>query len=227
MGKSLTVVKYHFLRTLKMAYIVILIILIVAIVVNIIVETTIGSRNNNSSELYGSYLAVMIILAPVLIAGKHYSKLLNIGARKIDFFKGSLVTYAMLSIGVALLSTLFHYFILPMLPDQKISISIIGAFGWADSTFFVCFIRQVGFYMLVSMILHSLVMFHQTRIGIIVDVLIVAILAVFIPITPLRESLVRFLNTVLLNENVLYMFISNLFLGGILYTSTLYVMARK
>lgn len=226
MSKALSVVKYNFQISLKSVYIITGIVMLIAILTDVIVSAATGSQGSNDYSLYGNYFVLIVLLAPILIVAKHYKRLINIGAKKLDFFKGCLINYAIIAVVVSLLTTLYHFVILPLLPAQELQISFISAFGWGHS-FLACLANQIGIFMLVSLFLHTLVLFHQTWIGIALDILIVSVIATFIPIAPLRSSLVWFFGTFLLNPNTVLMLINNLILGGVIYTTTLYVMAKK
>lgn len=226
-SKSLKVAKYNFRYGSKAAYIITGI-CILAWIINVIVQFMVDGYDPDGIST-GNYFALIIILAPIFIVGKHYRKLINIGAKKMDFFKGCLINYVVFAVVVALIITAFEYVIDPSLFGSRITdiLSFVRAFGWANSGALVCFVYQVGFYLFVSLFIHTLVLYQNMWIGWVADALIVVIISVFIPIAPLRAVLGDFFRATTFNPNFIMQFIYDVVIGVVLYISTLYNLAKK
>lgn len=226
-SKTLKVAKYNFGFGAKETYIITGLLLL-GWIINVIVQFMVPGYDAQGIST-GNYFALIILLAPIFFAGKHYRKLINIGAKKMDFFKGCLVNYVVYAIVVALIITVFEYVIDPFLfgTDQKEILSFVSAFGWMNAGPFSCFLYQVGFYLFVSLFIHTLVLYQNMWIGWVADALIVAIISVFIPIAPLREILAAFFRATTLNPSYIVQFIIDVLLGIMLYISTLYNLAKK
>lgn len=226
-SKSLKVAEYNFGYGAKMAYIITGLFTL-GWIINVIVQFMVPGYDAQGIST-GNYFALIIILAPIFIVGKHYRKLINIGAKKMDFFKGCLINYVVFSVVVALIITVFEYVIDPFLFGSRINdiLSFIRAFGWVNSGALVCFVYQVGFYLFVSLTIHTLVLYQNMWIGWVADVLIVAVISVFIPIAPLRALLGDFFRATTLNPNFIMQFIYDVVIGAVLYISTLYNLAKK
>lgn len=226
-SKSLKVAKYNFGYGAKMAYIITGLFLL-RWIINVIVQFMVP-RYDAQGISTGNYFALIIILAPIFIAGKHYRKLINIGAKKMDFFKGCLINYVVFSVAVALIITMFEYVIDPTFFGTGVEniLSFVRSFGWMNSGVFACIVYQIGFYLFASLFIHTLVLYQNMWIGWVADVLIVAILSVFIPIAPLRALLGDFFRATTLNPSFVVQFIYDIAIGGVLYVSTLYNLAKK
>ncbi|GMQ60603.1 hypothetical protein AN1V17_50030 [Vallitalea sediminicola] len=224
MTKATKVAKFNFKYACKQTYIITIIVVLTTII-DLIIENLIGSQSDNLSM--GNLFALINILAPVFIILKYYKKLINIGAKKLDFFKGCIINYVVLAVFVAIINILFYYILEPVIWGKSLEISYLPAFGWTNSGVFACFIYQTGFYILLSIFIHTLVLYQNMWIGWVADVVLVAIISVFTPIAPLRQTLIVFFRATTLNPSFILQFICDILLAGLLYTSTLYHMSKK
>jgi hypothetical protein len=226
-SKSLKVAKYNFGFGAKVTYIITGIIVIVWII-NIIIQISVPGYDVDGIST-GNFFVLIILLAPIFFAGKHYKMLINIGVKKMDFFKGCLINYAVFAVVVALIITAFEYVIDPLIFGEgaKGLLSFVYAFGWMESGVFACFVYQVGFYLFVSLVIHTLVLYQNMWIGWVADALIIVIITVFIPIAPLREVLGDFFRATMFNPSFMMQFIIDVAIGIVLYISTLYNLAKK
>ncbi|GMQ61626.1 hypothetical protein [Vallitalea maricola] len=225
MNKAIKVAKFNFRYGCKQTFIITLIIVLLTII-NLIIEFLIGSQVQGSLSI-GNLFTLINILAPIFIVLKYYKKLINIGAKKLDFIKGCIINYVVLAVIVAIINILFYYAIEPIIWGNSLEISYIPAFGWTNSGVFACFIYQTGFYILLSTFIHTLVLYQNMWIGWVADVILIAIISVFTPIAPLRQALIVFFRATTLNPSFILQFICDILLAGLLYASTLYHMSKK
>lgn len=226
-NKTLMVAKYNFGYGSKETYIITGIVLAMWVISTIVEFIVPGYTSDGVSA--GNYFCLIIIFAPIFIVGKHYKKLINIGAKKMDFFRGCVINYIVFAVVVAIINMLFHYLVNPMLYGDRAYelLSYSTAFGWADNGIVAFFFYQLGSYILLSLIIHTFVLYQNMWIGWVADVVLAAVLSTFIPIACLRVVLISFFNTFVFNPSAFLQLIYSLILGTVIYISTLYNLARK
>ena len=225
MNKARKIARINFRYGYRETYIITLIIVLES-AINFLIQMLIPSSNTESLSI-GNVFLLINILAPIFIILKYYRKLINIGAKKLDFFKGCIINYVVFAIIVAIINILFYYIIEPSLLGRTSSISYLPAFGWTSSGIFACFIYQLGFYILLSVFIHTLVLYQNMWIGWVADILIIVIISVFTPISSLRQVLIMFFRATTLNPNYIMQFIWDILIAILLYTSTLYNFSKK
>ncbi|MDR0396913.1 MAG: hypothetical protein LBH66_06390 [Oscillospiraceae bacterium] len=160
--------------------------------------------------------ALTLIVAAIVIPSKCLRRLINLGGKREDFWRGSALVYAVISVCVALLSVLFYYTVDDwMLANGKVveRLSIIEAFGFTRNGAAAAFLRQVAVWFFFAMFVHTLTLLQDCWIGWAIDVLIVAIISVFTPIAPLRAFEAWFWRMVIFQPNAFAHILTCLALG--------------
>ncbi|GKX27564.1 hypothetical protein SH1V18_00440 [Vallitalea longa] len=225
MNKAKKVAQFNFKYGCKETYII-TISIVTFTIISMIINFFLGQSNTENQSI-GNLFALINILAPIFIILKYYRKLINIGAKKLDFFKGCILNYIVFAVIVSIINILFYYVIEPLIWGSSFNISFLPAFDWTSSGVFACFIYQTGFYILISVFIHTLVLYQNMWIGWVADVLIITIISVFTPIAPLRQVLITFFRATTLNPSFIMQFIWDILLAGLLYVSTLYNLSKK
>lgn len=214
MNSAIAVAKTNIATNKLSAYITIGII-VAQLISNGIVSLAVPESASSQISL-GNYFYLYICLIPFFIVISSYKKFINLNASKHDYYIGSLLTYGVAAISVSFINALFCTFVDPNLPIYMEMTNLMRLTGWMENGVLIGFIQQTVFLFLTAVFLHVLISLQRYWIGWVVDVVIVLILAVFIPITPLRHLLVSFFSLVMFNSNFLLHIVVCLVLAGML-----------
>jgi hypothetical protein len=149
----------------------------------------------NVSISCGWVVWLLIPLAAVLISAKNFKRIINLGGKRADFFRGSLMTYAALALTAAAAATVLNYALdRPVVAALGLGgkLSAADVFGWSAHNPVIAFFQQSAFLFLFAAFTHTLTALQDRWYGLAVDVLIIAVIAVFTPIAPLRRVLAGF-----------------------------------
>lgn len=190
---------------------------------------------SNSNPSVGGYTWLILLIAAIIIPLKNFRRMVNLGGRRGNFILGSLITYAIMAIVISWLNTMVFYtfdrFIQQSgLFDQGLLngvMNLVEIFGWLKNGPLVVFAQQCAFLFMVAAVVHTLVSMQDKWYGWVTDVVIAAIIAVFVPIAPLRAVLVWFFNMIIFQPNALGQIAACLVIGGAVYALNLVVYARK
>jgi hypothetical protein len=176
----------------------------------------------------GNYLYLLLILAPLFIPLQNFHKMVNLGAKRRDFFAGCAVNYVIISAIVSFIAVMFYYTLdryFAGLHNDGV-LSLLTAFGWVANGPVVAFFQQFAFLLLLASFIHTLAAAQDKWYGWVADAVIVVILSVFIPIEPLRMSLVWFFNMIIFQSAPLQI-LSCLVLAAAIYALNKPILARK
>jgi hypothetical protein len=192
------------MRNIKPAYIITPVVLggmILNYIIGIIIFASGGgwdmSENSNISSAWMLWL--LPILAAILIPTRNFRRTMNLGGKRDTFFWGSLTIYALfagiVSVAVIVLDSIESFVVAEM--NFGILWTSANVFGWSDYGVISAFFQQFAFLFLVAAFVHTLAAMQDKWHGWVADVLIIAIIAVFTPIAPLRAALAWFFNLIL------------------------------
>ncbi|XMB66774.1 hypothetical protein RI065_10840 [Mycoplasmatota bacterium zrk1] len=99
------------------------------------------------------------------------------------------------------LNILFHYFINPVVMTDFRLIAFDIAFVWNNTGIISSFAYQLGFYLIISLFIHTLVLYQNMWIGWVANVVLITIISVFTPIASLMAVLVAFFNITVINSS--------------------------
>lgn len=233
MNKSALEVNRLNLRNMKVPYVIITVVffaMLVQDIIKVIIAYTGGTMMEQFLISIGNYLWLLIPISAIHITTKNFRKLINLGCKRNIFFMGSLATYLILAGVISLVNTLIFYTYDRILSGSGYFYGIFNCveiFGWSANGPLLAFIQQFAFLFLVAAFIHTLVLMQDNWVGWVVDLLIVAILSIFIPIVSLRMVLVSFFNLIIFNSNALLQIISCLALAVLVYFLSLPVLSRK
>lgn len=205
MNKTFAISKLN-LRQIRAAYIItgIVFILLLASYVLIILipgsgggSSGGGSSNDNSTVSAGNALVLLPIFAAIFIPAKNLRKTINLGVRRIDFFKGCIPIYVILSAAVSFVVILFHYAVDPFMSNHFGVLDMSAAFGFLSRGFGVAFVQMFAFLLLASAFAHTLSLAQGAWYGWLADAVLIAIICVFTPIPFLRAAEVWFFNLII------------------------------
>ena len=194
-----------------------------------IVNLTLWDEAGNSVFAVGNYLFILPLLMPILIPAKHFTRLMNLGAKRIDFFKACGCTYLTIALSLSLICITLRYtldtFILTFLdgtlPRVLATLNLFDAFGFIAHGPLVAFFQMSAFLLLLCCFLHTLTLAQNYWYGWVADVLSVVIISVFTPIAPLRAALVWFFRMIIFHDYAIAQILSCVVLGAAVYCVSL------
>ena len=180
-------------------------------------------------------LWLLPVMVGIAIPAYNFRRIINLGGKREAFFWGSLLTYMIIAAGVSLLVTLSNFTIEPLLERHSYYdpaflggiANLTEVFGWAERGPVVTFFQQFAFLLLFSAFVHTLTSIQGKWYGWVTNVALVAIIAVFIPIAPLRAVLVWFFTMILFHHNALVQILACLVLAAGIYATSKPVLARR
>lgn len=231
-SKSLVVAKMNF-RNIKLAYIITAIVMgcILAqdIVYIILSYFDINPGAESSTIGIGNYLYLIILLGAVFIPSLNFRKMMNLGAKRNDFFKGCIINYVVMTAAISLAGIILYYtyeaFILTFYAGW--TLNPIYWFGWIDNGAVIAFFQQFSFLLLVAVFVHTLTAMQDKWYGWVTDIVIIAIIAVFTPIASLRSALVWFFKLIIFHPNAYVQIAACLILSIMIYSLNKLIFSRK
>ena len=193
--------------------------------------TAIAVHNSQNTILsLCNVAALILVLASILTPARCLRKLINLGGKRIDFWRGSALAYATLSVCMSLVCILFYYTADDwMVHSIGISgvLSLIDVFGFMRHGALAAFFQYTVLWFFFAMFLHTLTLLQDNWIGWVADVLLVAIISVFTPIAPLRALEAGFFRMIIFQPNALLQILSCVVLSSALYALNLPILGRK
>jgi len=237
------------LKNIKTPYFVtglIFAIIFVQSIIYVIIATAGGSVGDQLQISSGNYLWLLVIMAAIFIPTKNFRRIANLGGKREHFFWGSLACYAVLAGAVSIINTVFfhtyerflintgHYIGFEtfmqntaLMEDYYVTVSVTEVFGWIGNGVVIGLLQQLAFLFLVAVVVHTLTAMQDKWYGWAVDVVIAAILAVFIPIAPLRAWLLKFFDLIIFNTNPFMQITVCMILAVAVYMLNKPILARK
>ena len=233
-SKTLTVAKTN-LRNIKLAYIITAIvigcILLQDIVMLILDKAGVFSNpEGNMTVSIGNYFFLLIILGAAHIPALNFRKMMNLGAKRADFFNGCFVTHAIMAAVISLLCIVLYYTYDSYMTSvfyRGGTMDVLYWFGWISNGAAIAFFQMLAFLFLFASFVHTLVAAQDKWYGWVADILIIAIISVFTPIAPLRASLVWFFNLIIFNSNAFVQIAACLILAIMIYSLNKLILTRK
>ena len=180
-------------------------------------------------------LWLLMVMVPLALPTYSFKRIMNLGGKRNSFFWGALLTYVILAAVSALIMTVSSFAIEPLFEQHyHFNHSFFGGianlvevFGWAQRGPAVAFIQQLAFFILLAAFVHTLAAAQGRWYGWAANLAIVAIIAVFTPIAPLRAVLGRFFNLILLHPSAVVQVAACLALAAGFFGLSKIVLDRK
>jgi hypothetical protein len=215
------------LKQSKLAYLIVGIVFF-ATAVSVIITRVI--LRHGSGLALGNYLLILPLLMALFIAAINFSKLLNLGCRRWDFFRGCLPVYVIAAFCTALVCLALWLALDPFLlsfSSELPQYNLFDVFGFVKNGAVVAFIQMFALLLLTSCVAHTLTLVQGHWYGWLADALIVAVIAVFTPIAPLRAALGWFLDMIVFNDLAIVQILSCVVLGAAVYAAGLVPIREK
>ena len=195
---------------------------------NTITDYFIPGSMNNSIVAIGNFLFLLPIFMGILIPAKNFTKLMNLGGKRMDFWKSCLPVYVLAALAVSLVSLVLCKFLNPVILHRIGGVmDLFDVFGFMGHGIVAAFFQMSAFLFLAACVAHTLTLIQGRWYGWIVDVLIVAIISVFTPITVLRSALVWFFHMIIFHNSAIVQIVSCVVLGAVVYALSLIPIKSK
>lgn len=215
MKSTIAVAKCNF-ATNKLSAFVTIGVIVIQIISNSIVNMIVSGGNSSQISL-GNYFYLYLLMLPFFVVLSNYKKFIHLNASKRAYYTGSMLTYGVAAVLVSLGNTLFYTFVDKNFTTYLEYTNLMELTGWMQNGVLIAFLQQAVFLFLTAVFLHVLISLQTYWVGWVVDLAIVIILAVFLPIAPLRHLVASFFALVMFNSNFLLHIVVCLALAGILY----------
>lgn len=215
------------LRQSKIAYSIIGLLILLVIASDITTMMIFGLEDSHTIAI-GNYLYLLPLLMAIFIPAMNFSKLINLGGDRKDFFYSSILTYVTAITFVTLINLVLHFTVDRILLNKVAGlIDLLNVFSFMAQGPIVAFFQMGAFLFLFCCVLHTLTLIQGRWYGWVVDILIIAIISVFTPIAPLRATLVWFFNMIIFHEIAIVQILSCLVLGAVVYCASLIPIKSK
>lgn len=174
----------------------------------------------------GNYTWLLAVLTPFFFVFYDFTKLMHLGASKKDYYFGCLISYGFLAFCISFVNTVIHLWIDPAYSAQTV-LNMMEVCKWTENGIIIAGLQQIFFLLLVMVFLHVLLSMQAHWYGWLTDVILVAIVSVFTPITLLRAILVSFFQVIMLNGNAVLHICICLLVSAALSLGGLVVLKRK
>jgi hypothetical protein len=216
------------LKQAKTEYLIVGILFFVVVAQDIILNVILHLESNGMA--FGDYLALLPLLMGIFIPAKNFSKLLNLGCKRFDFFSACLPTYAITAFCTTLVCLVLWLAVDPVVlahTSEPSLYNLFDVFGFARNGVTVAFIQMFVFLLLTACAAHTLTLMQGRWYGWLADALIVAVISVFTPIAPLRAALVWFFNMIIFHDYAIVQILSCVVLGAAVYCAGLIPIKTK
>lgn len=224
MGTTLGVMKIN-LRLTRTAYLIFGIVFIVGLS-DPILSLAMPDPDDYSLAV-GTYIYLLPLLLAVFIPAQNFSKLMNLGGKRMDFFYGSLLTYLLITAVVTLLSVILFFILDPIMRANTGLMNLLDIFSFMSNGAVVAFLQMFAFLSLCCCVFHTLTLIQGHWYGFVVDVIIIAVISVFTPIATLRAALVWFFNMIIFHDIAIVQIVFCLVLSVGIYCASLIPIRTK
>ncbi len=183
----------------------------------------------NTQAAFGNYLYLLILLSAVLFPLLNFRKMMNLGAKRRDFFTGCAVNYIILAGAVSFMCIVFYYTYERLMQNYYSggTLNVLYWFGWIENGPVVAFFQQFAFLLLLASAVHTLSAAQDRWFGWLTDAVIVGIISTFTPIASLRPVLVWFFNMIIFHDYAWVQIAFCLLLAAAIYALNKPMLARK
>ena len=169
-NKQLVVAKINF-RNIKLAYIITAItvgcIIIQDIVFMVLAALDVYQNSpDNMTVSLGNYLFLVMILGAVFIPSRNFRKMMNLGSKRADFFKGCALNYAIMALVISLLSMVLYFTYdkyVTSLFYRGGTLDILYWFGWIENGPVIAFFQQYAWLQIAACLLLAAAIYALNR----------------------------------------------------------------
>ena len=176
----------------------------------------------------GDSLLLLPLCMAVFVPALSMTKILNLGATRMDVARGFLLTYVATVIATSLAALILYYPVdRPLVASDEPSLILWDVFGFLAHGPVVGYLQMAAFFFLFACVLHTLTLSQGHWYGWVADVVIVAVISVFSSIPVLRRALVWFFHLIIFNPLPVVQILTCILLGAAVYAASLVPIATK
>jgi len=233
-NKALIIAKTNF-RNVKIAYIITAIVIGCILIQDLVMfildrAGVFANPEGNMTVSLGNYLFLLVLLVPIFISALNFRKMMNLGAKRSDFFNGCAANYVIMAAVISFICIILYYTYDKFMISTAYrggTLDVLYWFGWINNGVILAFFQQFAFLLLLAVAVHTLTAAQDRWYGWLADLLIVAVISVFTPIAPLRSALVWFLALIINHSNAFVQIAACLILATGIYSLNKLIFARK
>lgn len=192
---------------------------------NLIVCLT-GLTDNYYVDM-ANYLYVFAVIGPIIILTRNFKRVMSLNGRKPDFYFGCLLNYIISAAAISFIDIIMFVLAETAFGSTLIINNLVNVFSWWEHGAVIAFFQQFSFLLLLEIFIHTLTSIQTFWYGWVTDIILAAILIVFIPIPVLRSLLIQFFNLIIFNSNALLQIVCCLALSAVFYMLYLPILRRK
>lgn len=183
------------------------------------VTSAVQDASDNVIIPVGHFLYLGPILLAILLPARHLIRLAHLGGSRLGYFASAWLAFAVPVLLVVLADVVIHRTLDPYVQDNFIGgfLDLFDAFGFAAAGPLVAFVQMSSVLLLLCCFLHTLTLLQGSVAGWVADALIIAIIAVFTPIAPLRAAEEWFFHQIIFQDNAVAQITSCLSLAVVVY----------
>jgi len=225
MKMALAVTKVN-LKNNKLAWLITLLSLVGGLS-NYLMSSSNGYQNPFFS--IGMYPWIFLVLYAVFTPAVNFKKFMNLNLKKTQYIKGNAIGYILIAFLLSAINVVAYMTFdasISNLPNSGL-INLLDVFGWAEHGLAVAFFQQFAFLLLLAVVIHSLATVQTFWYGIAIDIVIVAVIVIFIPIASLRSVLMDFMNLITFHSNAFIQIATCLLLAAVVYMLSIIAVRQK
>ncbi|MDR1093863.1 MAG: hypothetical protein LBL66_06910 [Clostridiales bacterium] len=196
-------------------------------VAQLLVLIAVVSEPGNVGFSVANYLIVLPFFMAILIPARQFSRMMNLGGKRRDFFWACLPVYAAAAFAVSLAGVLLTVTLDTRVFGQAGFLNLWRVFGFMKHGPVAAFFQMGAFLLFLACAAHTLTLIQDRWYGLAADALIIAVVSVFTPIAPLRSALAWFFKMIIFHDSAIAQIVSCLFVAALVYGASLFAVRRK
>lgn len=172
-------------------------------------------NSNGQNLVVGNCLFLLPLCMAIFIPTAHFTKLMNLGGRRKEFFKSAIFSYIpaiVIAAAVSIITRLTIDKAIVLSGKLSDTVDLLDVLGFASHGSLSAFFQISAVLFLFCCILHTMTLIQGKWYGWIVDIFIIVMI-----FSPLNAALVWFFNMVIFHNIILVQIISCLLFGSVIY----------
>ena len=164
-------------------------------------------------NIFTIFLVVMAIMVPKYF----FKRIVALGASRKEYYIGSVISYGIAIAFFAVLNILWFFLEKNFLNQYRINYNVIQILGWDRYGIVGMFFYQFAGYTLLISVVHLIASSVKQWLGNILILLIIVASALVMAVTPLKNTAMACLETLIMNPNIFVVCILTLLLSSLIF----------